>query len=119
MHSSLQGPAQSYAGIDTKEIVESLRTRYDVKLRWDPNGSIFELSVNVGRLVGLAHPYVPVSERGQLVIDCLIDNVDDRDIQFHLLTADTSTVAKTVRAIEEYIAVRGSRRTGSLANSPN
>lgn len=54
--------------------MDSLKSRYGItvkqvkvrllRLRWDPKRSLFGLSIEVGQLVELAHPYVPVSERG-------------------------------------------------------
>lgn len=64
----------------------------------------------MGRQVELAHPYVPVGKREPLEIGCLIDSKDDNDLHCHMMAVDTSTVSRTVQAIEEHLSVRGSRR---------
>lgn len=84
-------------------------------MRRDPNRSVFDLSGKVGRLVGLAHPYVPASERSDLIVEDLIDSLDNRTFRCHLLTADTSTVAKVAQAIDDYLTVRSSDRPTCMA----
>lgn len=59
-------------------------------LKGDPIRYVFDLSIAIRQLVGLAYPYVPVSERSELVVKYLIDSLDNKTIQCHLLTADTS-----------------------------
>lgn len=75
--------------------------------------------------MGLAHPYTPVSYRSPLVVDYLERSPDSRVLR-HLLTVDYSTMAGTVLAAKEYLAVRSSdrpaykdrnRRNRDLANS--
>lgn len=70
-----------------------------------PQGSAFDLAVEIGRLVGLAHPYKTTGNRDCLVMDYLMRN---RAIHRHLLTANASTATGTVRAIKEYLVVGSS-----------
>lgn len=66
------------------------------------------MSIQIERLVGLAHFYIPVEEREELMVKSLVSSLDNKAIQCHLLRADTSMVVKTVNAIEDYLVVRGS-----------
>lgn len=43
-----------------------------------------------------------------MVTEYLIGNLHDKPIECHLLTANTSTAAKTVWAIEDCLVIRGS-----------
>lgn len=97
--------------------MESLRERYrasahQVKeklanFKRDPQGSIFDLNVEIGCLVWLAHPHSPAGNSARLVVNYLISK-DNRAIQQHLLTVDTSTVAGMIHAIKEYLAIGNS-----------
>lgn len=72
------------------------------------------MGIEIERLVGVAHPYVPAEHRHQLVVNvwCAVWIAKlyrlRKAIQCHLLAVDTSTVAGTVLAIEEYLTVGGS-----------
>lgn len=116
LHIALEEPAQMYNGKPREELVEAFTTRYGLttdpvkekleKMRHYPNRSVFNLSVEIGRLVGLAHPHVPASECSDLIAEYLIESLDNRTLQCHLLVTDTFTVAKTVQAIDDYLTVR-------------
>lgn len=58
--------------------------------------------------MGLAYLYVPFSECRKLVVEYMIRGLENKALQCHLPTADTCTVAKAVRAIEDYLAIRES-----------
>lgn len=100
--------------------MEALQTRYRVmakqardklgKLKRDPSEPTFDLSIEVTRLVGLAHTYVQVSKCGEFVVEYLVGSLENKALQCHLLSVDTSTAAKTVRAVEDYLAIRDSDR---------
>lgn len=65
------------------------------------------MSVEIGWLVVLAHPYVHVGERGELTVEYLVCSFDNK------ATCKQRTPLrwpKTVCAIAEYLAVRGSGR---------
>lgn len=106
-------------GDSREETVEDLQTRYGLtaKQATENQGKLGEVltgqlgqagpnCVQIGWQAGLAQTYVLTSERSDLV-----DSLDNKTLQCHLLTADTSTVARTVRAIYDYLAVRGSDRS--------
>lgn len=61
--------------------------------------------MEIEHLVGVAHPYIPVNNQVQLVRDHLVRSLDNRTLQRHLLTVDTATMAGTIRAIEEDLAI--------------
>lgn len=58
----------------------------------------------------LAHPYVPTSECGELVVEYLLVGLENKAPQCHLFTTNSSSVAKTVQAIEDYLAIAKSDR---------
>lgn len=64
-----------------------------LNLARDPQDSVFDLAIEIGRLVGLAHSYILTGDRDQLVGDYLVSSMHSRAIQRHLLTIDTTTVA--------------------------
>lgn len=76
-------------------------------LNGDPKGSVFNLAVEIRKLVSLAHPSMSVDKRELLSIDYLICDMDCTTMQRHILTADTTTVTNTVLATEEYLVVGG------------
>lgn len=61
-----------------------------------PQRSVFDLVVEIGQLSGLAHPYILVGDRDQLVIVYLICSIGSKAVERNILTADTSTVVGMV-----------------------
>lgn len=82
-----------------------------MRLKKDPQGSVYDLAIEIRKLVSLAHSYVPVEDRKQTKSEYLIHSADNRAIQRYLLSVDTFTVEGTVKAIDEYFAIGTSDRT--------
>lgn len=121
LRSSLTGAAMNYGRGNTPvEIFAALRARYGTSVRQAKErllslkrGSsqpIPDLALEIKGLVGLAHPTMSEREREQMAIDHLIRSLDNKALQRHLLTADTSTLAQAQVAIEEYLSVGGTDR---------
>lgn len=69
--SSLVRPAKAYGcGETTETIVQALQTRYgfsvrpakerQMKMKKDPQGSVYDLVIEIRNLVSLAHSYIPL-----------------------------------------------------------
>lgn len=121
MRGCLDGPASIYSrGESVQGVFEAPQTRYGTSakqaqerllgLKRDPQVAVYDLTVDIGCLVGLAHPYLPTGERDQLTVKYLVRSLDNRVLQSQLLIADTSMVASTVHTIKEYLAVGNSNR---------
>lgn len=90
-----------------QKIVESLRAKYSTSqkyakevlesIKWDPQGYIFDLSVEIACMMASAHPYIPVKERNQSTTWCAA--LIAKSLRRHLLWVDTTTVQCTICAI--------------------
>lgn len=56
--------------------------------------------MEIGHLVQLAHPYLPLVERELLTIDYLMRNTGNKSVQNLLLVADTYTIANPIHTTE-------------------
>lgn len=70
-------------------------------LKGDLQESVLDLAMEIRKLVSLAHPSTPINERELLSICYLILGIDNKSLQRHLLSVDTTVAANTVLAIEE------------------
>lgn len=115
LRSCLEGSAKQYGRSDTcGEIFEALRSRYGTSarqakeclrnLKRDSKESVRDLGNEIERLVNLAHPTMPQRERNSLAVDYLVQ-MESKSLQRHLLTVGKDTMAGTILAMEEYLAV--------------
>lgn len=55
--------------------------------------------------MGLARPYVPVSQISDLIVEYIQWDLDNMTFRCHWLNKDTSMVAQVILAIEDYLTV--------------
>lgn len=69
----------------------------------DPQRLVHDLVLEIKKLVSIAYSclHIPISDREQMIIDYLVQSIDNRSIKWHLLSVDITTIAGTVRAIDE------------------
>lgn len=89
------------------EVFESFQTWYGTSVRQAKErllglkrDSQESVSIEIRCLANSAHPTMSVKERGQLLIGYLVRSMDNKSLQWHLLTTDTNTLAGTVLVIE-------------------
>lgn len=76
----------------------------------DQQGSVTNFGLEIGHLVKLVHQCLPVTERELLTTKYLMRSLGNKQLQKHLLTANTPAVASTVHAIESYLAIDNAGR---------
>lgn len=120
--SYLERPTGDYRqGDSMKRVMQALRTQYATMMRQakeklmsvrkDPQDSVFHLTVDIRRLVYLAHPYIPyIPVREPVTVDYIIHSLGNQPIERHLLLVDASILQQTVDVIEDYMAISGCNR---------
>lgn len=76
-----------------------------------------DFAIEIGHLVKLGHPYLPVSERGSLAVEHLVRNLYNKQLQKHQLTADTSSISSSVLAIRSYMVIDNSGKSACEVTS--
>lgn len=66
--------------------------------------------MEIRQLVNFVHSTMPAYNRERLVIGYPARSTDTKMLQHDLLMVDTSTVAETVWAIQQYLVIRNSNR---------
>ena len=82
-----------------------------IHLKRDNKVTLHEQGMEVLRLVELAYPRLSRMDREQMGIDHLLQALDNKGIQRHMLTIQPQTVVELVQAVDEYLAVGGTRHS--------
>lgn len=80
-----------------------------------PTGVISDFAMEIGHLAKQAHLCLPIAEQDLHTIGYLVRILGSKALQKHLVTANTSTIASTVLAIEGYLAIDNAGRPACKA----
>ena len=122
LRSQLAGGTQECGHGDSyKEIVEDLHARFGVfktqardrlaAIKIKASQSIYSQAAEVTRMVKVEFPTLADADRRAMVLEYFTRAWESKKIQRHLLAVAPTTIKEAAQAIEEYLAVSGSKQT--------